>query len=663
MKKILSLAVGAFLMAYNSTGQTPCINGMAGDYPCRFMDLLSHMSLADLGVTVNNPNTNDIFGWVSPVTGKEYALVGCKNGTAFVDLSDPVNPVYLGMLPTHSNNSLWRDVETYGHYCLAVSEAADHGLQIFDLLQLDAVTAPPMVFTETAHYAGFGNCHTVAVDTANGYAYCNGTNTFSGGLHVVDINDPLNPVLAGGFSEGGYTHDCFVWQYDGNDPDHAGDQIVFACNGGSLVVVNATNKADIQSLGTYYYDANSSVGYIHQGWVTKDKKFFMLNDELDEMNFGNMTRSYIFDITDLDNLVYDGYYQSANSSIDHNLYMQDQFTYESNYCSGVRVLDNIRMDETIVNEVAFFDLYPAHDNPIFEGTWSNYPFLPSGIILATSMYDGIYIIRPNFLTLSENTFDYTCTDSTIQFNIEVNTDLYFPLSVSLNGLGNATVTSLSITAPGVYPVTLGQLSALANGIHSGKVALVSPNGQSYELPINIHVSGAATVPSIAASGVQEDQIVSVIDLPAAVFAWQADEPLSSYIFQIATDIFFSDIQFSQEVNGFNTSGINLPAGTYFWRVGTPGGCWSAAYLFIVDSPNGIVPSINSSFSIFPNPGSNIIHLQSTNAMGEIVVVDSQGKIWIRKNVSESKTQIDASLLPQGLYVIRANDSSRYWLKM
>lgn len=660
MKNCFFIAMIATVISLNTMAQTPCVNGMAGNYPCRFMDLLSHMSLADLGVDVNNPNTNDIFGWVSPNTGKEYALVGCKNGTAFVDVSDPVNPVYLGMLPTHSVNSLWRDVETYGNYCLAVSEASDHGLQIFDLLQLDAVTTPPMVFTETAHYAGFSNCHTVAVDTANGYAYCNGTNTFSGGLHIVDINDPLNPVLAGGFSEGGYTHDCFVWQYDGDDPDHAGDQIVFACNGGSLVMVDATNKADIQSLGTYYYDQNSSVGYIHQGWVTKDKKFFMLNDELDEMNFGNMTRSYIFDISDLDNLVYNGYYQSTNTSIDHNLYMQDQFTYESNYCSGVRVLDNIRMDEAIVNEVAFFDLYPAHDNPIFEGTWSNYPYLPSGIILATSMYDGIYIIRPNFLTLSENEF-FLCGESAVQLNIEVNTDLYFPLNVSLAGIPSANISTFTIEAPGIYPVTINQLTGLSGTQHA-TVALVAANGASYELPITFYFGSAADMPVVGPFGVQPDAVIAAVDLPSTPFAWQIENSSISYTFQISTSADFATTVFSTVVSDPFVTGVNLPDGNYFWRVLTASGCSSESYPFIVGTVSALGELQSQSFLVYPNPGNDFIYLQSQANLGEVCVVDVQGKVWMRQNVSSNLATLNTAILPSGLYFVKCGSVNKYWVK-
>jgi choice-of-anchor B domain-containing protein len=146
--------------------QTPCVNGMAGIYPCNQVDLLAFVPISAIG---NGINTNDIWGWVSPVSGKEYALIGCSNGTAFMDLTDPAAPVYLGILPSHTVNSLWRDLESLGNYCYIVSEADNHGLQVFDLLQLDNVSNPPVSFSETAHYAGFGHCHTLTIDQASGF--------------------------------------------------------------------------------------------------------------------------------------------------------------------------------------------------------------------------------------------------------------------------------------------------------------------------------------------------------------------------------------------------------------------------------------------------------------------------------------------------------------
>lgn len=389
----------------------------------------------------------------------------------------------------------------------------------------------------------------------------------------------------------------------------------------------------------------------------------MLNDELDEMNFGNMTRSYIFDISDIDALIYNGFYQSNNPSIDHNLYMRDQFTYESNYTSGVRVLDNIRMNEGQVGEVAYFDLYPVHDNPIFEGTWSNYPFLPSGLILATSMYDGIFIIRPNFLNLSESDFHITCADSVIQTDIQVNADLYFPLQVSLNGLGSATISGQVIESPGVYSVSLQQLADLGNGMHNGTIALVSANGQSYELPISVVVSETGSLPELAPNSVQVNQIIAFSDMPAALFSWQAEEPLTSYLFEISSQPDFLNLEFSQAVNGASISGISLPSGSYFWRVGTPGGCWSEVYPFTVDSPNSLHENQAKLLSIFPNPGRDVIHVYSEGMIGNLKITDTQGKTWIQHNVLNSKVDIDTVLLPRGVYFIRSHSDTRCWIKL
>ena len=111
--------------------QTPCVDGMAGPYPCDKVDLLASMTMEEIGGAQNQA---DIWGWTS-ATGREFAIVCKSNGTAFVEVSDPVNPVYLGDLPTHTINSLWRDAKVYADHAFIVSEAPGHGMQVFDLTQ------------------------------------------------------------------------------------------------------------------------------------------------------------------------------------------------------------------------------------------------------------------------------------------------------------------------------------------------------------------------------------------------------------------------------------------------------------------------------------------------------------------------------------------------
>ncbi|MBL7943329.1 MAG: choice-of-anchor B family protein [Flavobacteriales bacterium] len=394
MKQIFTLfSLFSSLLVFS---QTPCEGGMAGEYPCQNIDLMAFLPLSEIG---GGSNTNDVWGWVGP-SGTHYAIVGCSNGTAFLDLSDPTNPIYLGMLPTYTISSLWRDVESRGNYLFVGSEAPAHGLQVFDLMDLEDVTNPPITFEAAAHYDGFGNSHTIAIDQQTGFLYANGTNTFNGGLHIVDINDPLNPELAGGFESEGYTHDSFAFVYNGPDADYTGKEIVMACNGyGPLVAVDVTDKTDCQTISTIN---NDEQGYIHQGWFTEDQRYFLMDDEMDEGFFEVGIRTHIFDYADLDQPEYMGFFEFDINAIDHNLYIKDNKAYESNYTSGVRVLDVSNVAQGELEEIAYFDLYPEGDLVEYEGTWSNYPFFDNGLILATDMYDGIYILHYDGAVSVEN---------------------------------------------------------------------------------------------------------------------------------------------------------------------------------------------------------------------------------------------------------------------
>ena len=155
------------------------------------VDLLSFMPLSEIGGE-GGAQGADIWGWTDPTNGREYALMALSTGTSFVDITNPADPVYLGHLPTHSVSSSWRDVKVYKNHAFIVSEAASHGMQVFDLKQLGKVTGPPVIFSSTAHYAeqGLSNSHNIAINEETGFAYIVGTNTCAGGLHMVKIKKP-----------------------------------------------------------------------------------------------------------------------------------------------------------------------------------------------------------------------------------------------------------------------------------------------------------------------------------------------------------------------------------------------------------------------------------------------------------------------------------------
>lgn len=369
-------------------GKTPCVNGMAGTFPCNNVDLASFLPLADIG----GGTINDLWGWTDPLTGKEYAVVGRSGGTSFIDLSNPEKPIYLGNLPTHSVDSVWRGVKVYANHAFIVSEADNHGLQVFDLTRLRNPGSLPVTFTADAHYNGFKRAHTLAINEMTGFAYAAGSkDTCAGGLHMVDVRNPRQPVFAGCINQDGYTHETQCVTYRGPDAAHWGREVCFSANEDTLTIIDVTNKsAPVQLSRTTY----QGVGYTHQGWLTEDQKHFLLDDELDEIKTGVNSTTYIWNVSDLDAPSVTGIYKGQSKAIDHNLYIRGNRAYQSNYRSGLRILDISNIGAASLSEVGFFDIYPIDDAPEFNGAWSNYPFFRSGIVIVGGIEQGLFVLRP-----------------------------------------------------------------------------------------------------------------------------------------------------------------------------------------------------------------------------------------------------------------------------
>lgn len=377
----------------------PCIDGMAAKtYPCDGVDMMSHLTRADLGLSF----VNDIWGWTDPKTGNEYTLVGGIEGTVFVDITNPKRPDVVGILPTHSTagGDVWRDVKVYGNYAYVVSENEGHGLQVFDLTQLRGVSGAPVTFAETGYYGEFGSAHNLNINEDSGYAYIVGSTTCDGGLHMVNLKDPVNPAFAGCYSDVGYIHDTQCVIYEGPDVAYQGREICFNSNAeetedgmeNTVTITDVTNKSNPETLSRMFYDKD---GYSHQGWLTPDQSYFLHGDELDEANRGINTTTRIWDVRDLDNPKMIGVHDNGTTSIDHNIYIEGDRAYESNYTSGLRILDTSNVASGELTEVGFFDVYPENNNATFEGgTWSNYPFYDSNVVAVGSIDRGLFVLKP-----------------------------------------------------------------------------------------------------------------------------------------------------------------------------------------------------------------------------------------------------------------------------
>ncbi len=401
-----------------------CSNGVAGTYACSRINLISYMN-----TTVFNAGVlSDVWGWVDPLTQDEYVLVGHFNGTSFVRITWPDMPELVGFLPAHEDlvasgasvngarkscaagraksdgalahddegcgdgeGSTWRDIKVHANYAFIVSESTGHGLQVFDLTRLREGTATT-VYDEDRHIGTFGSAHNVAINEETGFAYVVGAGPFDGGLVFFDVSDPALTRQVGGFSGDGYTHDVQCVIYSGPDVQYTDREICFACNEDTVTVVDVTDKSNptLISRGSY-----PNTQYVHQGWLSLDQRYFYQNDELDEQNGVPQTRTLIWDMADLDNPRVIKEHMGITSSIDHNNYTHGEYLFQSNYTTGLRVLST--KDPIELLEVAHFDTFPSNDGATFNGTWSNYPYFPSGVIAVSDKNEGLYILQPAFM--------------------------------------------------------------------------------------------------------------------------------------------------------------------------------------------------------------------------------------------------------------------------
>ena len=555
---------------------TPCVGGNAGGYPCDNVDLLAFIPLA----TFSASSGNDIWGWTDPLNGKEYALMGLNNGTAFVDISDPVNPIYLGKLPTQTSSSTWRDIKVYNNYAFVVSEASGHGMQVFDLTRLRSVVGPPVTFTNDGYYSGFGNAHNIVINEDLGYAYAVGTGTCSGGLHMVNIQNPTNPVGAGCFSADGYTHDAQCVNYTGPDPDYAGSEICFNANEDTLTIVDVTNKAaPVQVSRTGY--ANDA--YTHQVWVNDDHLYLLMDDELDEQNYGFNTRTRVWDLTDLDSPVLIGYHSGSTTAIDHNLYVKDGNAFLANYRAGLQILNLAGISSASLNQVGYFDIYPANNNANFNGAWNVFPYYDSGVVIVSGIEQGLFVLQPtlapDFRFTAESASLAVCapdSDSTTVNLTDIN-GYTGSATLSDSGLPAGSVASYNVnpvSVPGSSTITV-DVSGTAAGAYPFVVTADDGSiSHDINMTLNVATSPAGTATLLTPANGSINQPI----LPT--FTWSSVSNAVAYSIEVASDAAFSNVVAS--ASGIaGTSWISNVAlnssSTYFWRVWADNACGVGAY--------------------------------------------------------------------------------------
>ena len=385
------------------------------------INLLFNWSDSTLPINSLGGSYTDVYGVA--INGGEYAVIGSTMGAHIIDVTNPSQSYEAAFVPGAFQGSLvtHRDYFHMDNYLYAVCDQGSSTLQIIDLSNLpNSVT----IIYDTDSL--ISTTHNIFIDTLNKKLY-----TTSG--KVFDISDPINPSFL--FHMGFFYHDLYVE----NDTGY------FNCFSNGLQIYEMTTNSP-QYLGslTSYPDQGTN----HSGWK-KDSIYIMADEN------GGLSLKVI-DVSDLNNLQVIALFNSGflpSPAVPHNLIIRDNFVYVSYYCDGLQVFDISNPNNPI--KAGYYDTYPSIYCSGFKGNWGVDPQLPSGIILASDVQSGLFILE----------FDYNeesiCDGDSLLFDTSyVNVD-GFHISNTIDSLGYP---DIIVTELSTIPITSSTQSfSICNG--------------------------------------------------------------------------------------------------------------------------------------------------------------------------------------------------------
>ncbi len=348
------------------------------------------------------------WGWKQPVTNKEYAIVGSSIGTYFIDVTTPSTPSVCAFVPG-KQGCTWREIKTYQNYCYVVSD--DGSPNTFQIIDMAALPATVTVVHDDKTY--FERGHTIWIDNDKMYI---GSTTYSVGntpayssMNLYSLATPSAPVLLRSlntdFPSITTVHDMFV----------RNDTIYASCgNQGLYILKYIVSVGNFIQLGSYTGYAFS--GYNHSSYITANGKNLVFCDEVPAA-----LPIKIVDVQNPANVQPASTFIPHIKTTPHNPYvLGNNLVVVACYQDGLNIY-NISNPNNVYN-VGFFDTYPQggfntgdYQNADYRGNWGAYPYLPSGIIIATDMQNGVFLLDAGAAAVSTGIKTNTISQTNMLF--------------------------------------------------------------------------------------------------------------------------------------------------------------------------------------------------------------------------------------------------------
>lgn len=319
---------------------------------------------------------NDCWGF-RHTNGIEYVILGTQTSTKVYSLQVPTFPLEKAVIP--GLPTVWRDIKNFGNYAYVTADKVNEGLTILDINDPNNIVAkkwtPPLWIGNTIDTLEY--CHNLYIDD-EGFGYLAGCNISNQGVIIIDLaTDPMEPSMVG-YADLTYSHDVYV---DG-DTMYSSE-----INNGWLGIYDISDKTNPIRIATQ----ETGTSFTHNAWASDDQSLVFTTDEKPDAFLEAYDISDLSDIEKLD--AYRPPVTEGRGVIPHNTHYHEGFLYTSWYTDGIVVVDAHRPDNLV--KVAGYDTWLGPDGD-FNGCWGAFPFLPSGLILASDRSTGLHVFQPSF---------------------------------------------------------------------------------------------------------------------------------------------------------------------------------------------------------------------------------------------------------------------------
>lgn len=600
MKNLVSLFALLFLFAPSGRAQS-AFNTILRDQ-LDYTDLLS-----------------DVWGYVAP-DGTEYALVGLRNSISIVSLDDPDNIVEVANVP--SDFSVWRDIKTYGNHAYVVADqnTSDEGILVIDLSNLPTSVTAQRFNSGNTPGTNLTRAHNIYIDEVTGLAYIAGANVNSGGMVIYDVATTPGVPTFEAYAPATYAHDVYVV----NDVMYASEIFL-----GQMALYDVSDPANISIQGTI----QTPNTFTHNIWATSNGVYAFTTDE----RANAPTAAY--DVSDPLDMELLGEFRPARSlntnTIPHNVHVKDNFLVISHYTDGVEIVD--ATDPGNMVEVGFYDSWTGA-NGNFNGVWGAYPFLPSGLVLASDITNGLFVIEVDYKLAAR--LKGVVTDQTT--------------GALLN---NVTVTIASPESPTTGTKALGEYKMGQATAGTYSVTFSLPDYLPLTVDVEL-VNGAELILNV--SLLQLALPVSLTDFTAEATGKTTSLRWST---AVETESDFFDVERSNDGQTFDRIGSLAAAGEstdlrdYAFTDAAPLSGANYYRLRMVDLDGRVAFSdvrrvdfaAERALVVFPNPVSQRLML-SQRLSGEAAIYRADGQLLRR--VEAGATSVDVTQLAAGQYFLR-----------